>query len=227
METPEKQIIRLGVVDDHQLYRHGLIRILQQWPETFEVCLEAGNGKEFLEAVRNTPAENRPHIALVDYSMPVMDGPTLCDYLQTEFSDISVLIVSMIEKEEAIIQLLKKGIKGYLSKDINPAELQEALLSISRKGHYYTDLITGKLLNHIHKEEKSKPLELAALTEREWECLRWSCTDLSYKEIAEKMHVSYKTVDTYRNSLFIKLDVKSRIGLVLFALRNELVSLEK
>ena len=134
----------------------------------------------------------------------------------------------MIEKEETIVRMLKLGVKGYLCKDVEPKELGEALTAIANKGYYYTDFITGKLvhsLQHNHSEKQNlEGIEL--INDQEKEFLQLACSELTYAEIADQMCLSPKTIDGYRNSVFEKLQVKTRVGLVLFAIRNRLFTLD-
>ena len=132
----------------------------------------------------------------------------------------------MVEKEESIVHMLKLGVKGYLSKDVEPQVLGEALNAIMNKGFYYTDFITGKLvhaLNNNNNSDKVKTDAMRLMNDREKEFLQLACSELTYNEIAAKMFLSPKTIDGYRNALFEKFNVKSRVGLVLFAIKNGLV----
>jgi DNA-binding NarL/FixJ family response regulator len=133
----------------------------------------------------------------------------------------------MVEKEETIVRMLKLGVKGYLSKDVEPHELGEALRSIMNRGFYYTDYLTGKLVMSIQSEGvgKQQAGQRPQMNDREKLFLELACSELTYNEIADKMFLSPKTIDGYRNSLFEKLNVKSRVGLALYAIRHGLVPL--
>ena len=123
--------------------------------------------------------------------------------------------------------MLKNGAKGYLLKDSEPSELQDAIVALMKKGYYYSDLVSGKLINAINKidDDGSDLKNLIKLTNREIDFLKYTCTELTYKEIADELCVSPRTVDGYRGDLFEKLQVKSRIGLVIYAIRNGIVIL--
>lgn len=207
--------LRIAVVDDHRLYRKGLINLIDSLGEHFEVVLEAGNGQEFISLLGTS---EQPDIVILDVEMPVMDGIETAAYLQSNYPALPILVISMIEDEVTLIRMLKLGVKGYLSKDVEPAELNEALLSISQKGYYYTDLLTGKLILSLNLE--SSPSQL--LNDRELRFIELCCSEYTYKEIADRMFLSPKTIDGYRAALFEKLDVKSRVGLVLHAIKNGL-----
>ena len=129
----------------------------------------------------------------------------------------------MINREETVIKMLRYGVKGYLSKDIQADELRVAIRAIMDQGFYYTDYLTGRLLNEIKNADNNPAVEIS---EREHQFLKLVCSDDSYQQIADKMFLSIKTVDGYRASLFEKLKVKSRTGLALYAVKTGIVSLD-
>ena len=190
----------------------------------YTILFEADNG---LDLQKKLDHKNQPDIILMDISMPGMDGFASVQWLGENFPLVKILVVSMIEKEETIVRMLKLGVKGYLCKDVEPKELGEALNAIINKGFYYTDFITGKLvhsLQHVQEDtEMSSALNL--MNEREKDFLQLACSEYTYNEIAAKMFLSPKTIDGYRNALFEKLNVKSRVGMALFAVKNGLVEL--
>ena len=135
--------------------------------------------------------------------------------------------LSMIEKEETIVTMLKLGVKGYLGKDVEPAELSEALHAVINKGYYYTDFITGKLVHSLQFGNEVNGINSAIppMNDRELDFLKLACSELTYNEIAAKMFLSPKTIDGYRNALFERLNVKSRVGLALWAVKHGIVKL--
>ena len=222
---PGKQIMRLALVDDHTLFRKGLINLIELVCSDCEILFEADNGVDLQQKITKA---NEPDILLLDVNMPKMDGFATVQWLTENFPLVKILVVSMVEKEESIVRMLKLGVKGYLSKDVEPQVLGEALNAIMNKGFYYTDFITGKLvhaLNSNNNPDKVKTDAMRLMNEREKDFLQLACSELTYNEIAGKMFVSPKTVDGYRNALFEKFNVKSRVGLVLFAIKKELVIL--
>jgi DNA-binding NarL/FixJ family response regulator len=140
------------------------------------------------------------------------------------------MVLSMFDNENAIIRMMRLGVKGYVLKDIRKKDLKEALDSIHTKGYYYSDLVTGKLIHTINKIDEEKEGNsikgLMNLTEREIEFLKLACTELTYREVADKMCLSVHTIDGYRDALFEKLNVKSRVGLVLYGIRNRVVDID-
>ena len=150
--------------------------------------------------------------------------------LQGHHPLIKILVLSMYENENAIIRMLRLGAKGYILKDIRKQELEQALSSLATKGYYYTEMITGKLIHAINSSEEAEKgpsiRDFSSLSQREIEFLKLACTELTYKDIADKMCLSVHTIDGYRDSLFEKLRVKSRVGLVLYAIRNKIAFIE-
>jgi DNA-binding NarL/FixJ family response regulator len=157
--------------------------------------------------------------------MPEMDGYDTAQWLKENHPDIKVLALSMYDNENSIIRMLKAGAKGYILKDCEPSELKAAIDAVVSKGYYYSDLVSGKLIHAINKIEDSgsDTNTLANLNDRETDFLKYACTELTYKEIADKMFVSPRTIDGYRDALFEKLHVKTRVGLVMYAIKNGIV----
>ncbi|HYK57548.1 MAG TPA: response regulator transcription factor [Flavisolibacter sp.] len=213
--------ITIALADDHVLLRNGLANLLQDLD--FEVVFQADNGKQFIEKLKtHTP----PQVVLMDINMPVMDGYDTTLWLKKNHPDVKVLALSMYNDENAIIRMLKSGAKGYLLKDSSPMELKAAIQSLATKGFYYSELVTGTLIhtiNHMDDPESAVIKDVLGINERELEMLKLICTELTFKEIAEKMQISPRTVDGYRDILLEKLQCKSRIGLVIFAIKNGII----
>jgi DNA-binding NarL/FixJ family response regulator len=158
----------------------------------------------------------------MDIHMPQMNGFDAVQWLNQNFPLVKILVISMMQNEESVVRMLKMGVKGYLSKDVEPRALVEALEAIMNKGFYYTDFITGKLVHSIQNENTSAET-FRSLNAREKQFLQLACSELTYNEIAAKMYLSPKTIDGYRVALFEKFNVKSRVGLVIYAIKNDLV----
>lgn len=210
------------LVDDHSLLRMGLASMVESQGNT--VLFEADNGKEFIEKL---DGGNLPHLVLMDINMPEMDGFETTQWLKQHHPKVHVLALSMYDNETSIIRMLKCGAKGYILKDSEPAELKMAIDDILTKGFYYSDLVSGKLIHAISKmdDETDDLKNLVPLNERETTFLKYTCTELTYKEIADKMFVSPRTIDGYRDALFEKLKLKTRVGLVMYAIKNGIVNI--
>jgi two-component system invasion response regulator UvrY len=211
--------IKIVVVDDHSLFRKGVVNLIQQIDSSFEVIAEAANGKEFLKLLEEGL---KPDLTILDLDMPQMDGHATTKAIRKTMPDFKILMLTMKNDEISLIRLLKAGVNGYLSKDVEPEELKKAILDIVNNGYYYTDVITGSLLNALRLPGT---IGRPHLNDQEYKFLNLACSEDTYKEIADKMNLSEKTIDGYRARLFDKLTVKSRVGLVLYAIRNNMVEL--
>ncbi len=212
-----KNVIKIAFVDDHILIRDALASTIEQH-ENMHVILVARNGLELIERIQG---DYLPDILILDVAMPEMDGFATAKWLQEHYPEVRVLILTMYDTELTMIRLLKLGIKGFLKKDIHPAELRFAIEDTMESGYYYSGMATNKLVNLLKNGNSNVPLvNNINLTDHEIVFLELVCTDMTYKEIARKMKISPRTVENYRDSLFSKLEVKSRVSLVLYALRN-------
>jgi DNA-binding NarL/FixJ family response regulator len=213
MQVESTQII---LVDDHQLLRKGLIKILNA--NGFTNIIEAANGEELLEILKNT----RPDIILLDLHMPKMNGFESMKRIKEVNSHSKVLVLSMLDDHISIIQMIKLGVDGYLLKDSEPNELIQAIEIVLNGNNYNSELVNEQLsfgvLTHDHFIDRN------TLSERELEFLTYASSDLTYKQIAEKMFVSVRTIDGYRDSIYQKFNIKTRIGLVIFALKNKIIN---
>ena len=208
--------IKVVLVDDHILLRNGLKGLIDSF-NNCTVLYEANNGKDYINKLK---AEQIPDIVLMDINMPEMDGYETTLWVKNNHPEIKVLALSMYDNENAIIRMLRAGVKGYILKDCDPSELEYAINSIMTSGFYYTENVTGKLVSIVSKKDSDDELN-----EREITFLKLVCSELTYKEIADKMYKGVRTIDGYRDALFEKLNVKTRIGLVLYAIKNGIVSL--
>jgi two-component system, NarL family, invasion response regulator UvrY len=221
MKLDPSSVLKIAVVDDHALFRRGLINLILSFGSAYEIVFECSNGKEFLVELQKHPDLQ---IAIIDMNMPDMNGFETATELQKIRPEIKILIITMLEEEQTLIKMLKNGVRGYLTKDVEPEELKNALDTIASKGFYYSDHLTGKLINAL-KSPNGNGNKEETLNDRELKFLHLACSEYTYKEIADMMFLSVKTIDGYRNSLFEKLQVKSRVGLVLYAIKNNLVKL--
>ena len=212
----------IALADDHVLLRKGLADLVSK--QGYTVLFQADNGEEFLEKLKTN---SDPDIVLLDINMPKKDGYDTALWLKRNKPNIKVLALSMYDDENAIIRMLKNGARGYILKDAEPADLKAAIESVLNKGFHYSEMVTGKLIHTIHSmDEKDNDIKnTLGLNEKEINFLKLTATELTYKEIAEQMHLSPRTIDGYRDDLFEKLNIKSRVGLVLFAIKNGIVNM--
>jgi DNA-binding NarL/FixJ family response regulator len=213
--------IKVVLVDDHALLRNGLANIVSELGYT--VLYECRNGKELTEKISKS---DTPDVILMDINMPEMDGFESTLWLKKNYPLVNVIALSMFDDEKCIIRMLKNGARGYVLKDISPYELKMAIDSVMTKGFYYSDLVSGSLLHSINDDDDDNSNEIKQLLNlkaKDIEFLKLVCTEMTYKEIAEKMYLSPRTIDGYRDDLFQQLGIKSRVGLVLFAIKNGIV----
>ncbi|QQX76728.1 MULTISPECIES: response regulator transcription factor [Aequorivita] len=201
------------VVDDHFLLSQAIGGLVQEF-KNFNVLFLCKNGKELLDKLA-TP-KNIPDLVLMDIKMPILNGIETTEILKKKYPKVKVLALSIEEDEYTILKMLRAGASGYLMKDTKKDILEKALSEVMQKGYYYTNTVSQILIESLENEIDTD------LKEKEIEFIKLACTDLSYKEIAEAMSCSYKTVEGYRDSVHKKLKIKSRIGLVLFAIHHNL-----
>lgn len=209
---------KIAIVDDHTLLSQAIGNLIESFDD-FETDGIFHNGQELINALKDKTIQ--PEIVLMDVNMPVLNGIETTKILTKEFPDLLVLALSVDEDENTIIQMLKSGAKGYLSKDIQKDMLHLALTNTLQQGFFHTQNVTDALLGSLKKKN-----ELDDLKEREIEFIQLACTDLTYKEIADKMFLSPKTIDNYRDAVFSKLNIKNRVGLVLFAIKTGIYRIE-
>lgn len=212
-------MINIGIVDDHQLFLKSLSLLISTIKD-FDVCLEALDGKELISKLE--AAKQLPDILLIDVNMPVMDGRKTAGYVHAHYPQIKMVALSMKDDDSSVLGMLREGCCAYLLKDIHPNELEKAIHEIDKKGYYNADACN---INFRRLLIQSKKEEALHLTDREKQFIQLACSDLTYKQIAGDMHVSERTVDGYREALFEKLNVQSRVGLALEAIRRNLATL--
>lgn len=208
------------LVDDHLLIRDALAEIVN---DDDDLCVigKAANGKELLHLLENG---SKPHLVILDLNMPVMDGYEAAEYLQTNFPEIQILVLTMFNTEIPLFRLLQKGVKGFIGKDVEPHEFKLAIRTVINNGYYYSNDATGKLGHlFLKSSEENNSFDKGLLSVKEIEFLKLIGSDDTYKEIACKMGVLPRTVDHLRDNLFYKLGAKSRVGLVVYAVQNGII----
>ncbi|SFH29714.1 response regulator transcription factor [Pedobacter insulae] len=210
--------ITLAIVDDQALFCLGLAVLMKEFEE-IDVVFTAKNGMELQDKIKkHGPID----VVLMDISMPIMDGYATTQWLNCNYPSIRILALSMFDDEKTIIQMINCGAGGYLLKEAKPAEVLHAIKVVKTKGFYTSELVTGRLAVSS-KKVKIKPV----LTEKERMFLELSAAELTHKEIALQMHVSHRTVDNYRDSLFKKLNTRSKTGLIIQGIENGLINIIK
>lgn len=210
--------VKVALVDDHKLFRKGLAELINDFPG-YSVVDDFDNGWELQQKLSEATV---PDIVLLDVNMPEMSGYEVALWLKECYPQIRILALSMNGNEMSILRMIRAGARGYILKDIDPAELKMSLDHVVTKGYFHSELVSTALIQNLQTDPKQEQMQ--QLNERELKFLELACSELTYKEIAVKMNLAPKTIDGYRESLFEKLQVRSRVGLVLYAIRNQLIS---
>jgi DNA-binding NarL/FixJ family response regulator len=204
------------ICEDHTLLSQAIAGIVDSF-EHFEVLYLCKNGADLIE--KFTFNQQLPEIVLMDVNMPILNGIETTKWINDKHPEVSVLALTVEEEENTILKMIRSGAKGYLLKDVDKNTLETALLKIIETGYYHSNNVTDVLMNSVSGKSN---IHHAHLKDSEIEFLKLLCSELTYREIAEYMKLSPKTIDGYRDNLFIKLDVKNRIGLVIYAVKHKI-----
>jgi two-component system invasion response regulator UvrY len=215
------QTTKIALADDHILLRTALASLIDSF-DNCKVIQQAGDGDELIEQIKQGC---RPDVVILDLNMPRKNGYEAAVWLKNNFPLIHVMMLTMYDSESALIRLLQAGVKGFLKKDIHPSELKFAIQSVVQSGYYYSHNTSGKLANLFRTNgDKTASLHKNMLTDQEVDFLKFASSELTYKEIAQKMGLNPRSVDSLRDHLFDKLDVRSRVGLAMYAIRHGIVA---
>lgn len=207
------------IIDDHVLVAKAIASLVEQMHK-YEILYVADNGKQFVQWMKGR--KTSPDIVLLDINMPYMNGYETAAWIKLNVPGTSILALTMLNDEPSIINMIRAGASGYLLKDVHPTELEKALDMVLERGFYYSDGVANKLIKTFTEEDNPKDAT-PKLNERELQFLTFACTEMTYKEIAREMGLSSRTVEGYRDQLFVKLNIKSRVGLALYAIKEGLV----
>ena len=213
--------IKIALVDDHSIVRDG-IKALISGEKDIEICGEFGSAAEFLKKL-----DPKPDIILLDIAMPGMSGLELCEKLHAEHPEIRIMILSMYTEDDFINKAIKFGVKAYLPKNTSKKELLAAIHAVNDGKDYFNEEISAIMLSSYVKQIKSdeEPDKVSQLTKREREVLVLFAEGLSNQELADRLFISIRTVETHKTNMMNKLEFKNSIDLVKFAIKNNLVEL--
>ena len=207
---------KIIIVDDHLLFSQSLQLLINSFKD-FEVINRFENGKVFISHLQEN-IDLEVDLVLLDVNMPVLDGISTMKWIKENMPFLKVIALSVNNEEEIIIKMITNGAKGYLLKDTSPETFREAIVSVIEKGFYFTEHVSDMLVKKATNDSKTINLK-----EKEIVFIKHACTEKTYKEIASEMCLSPKTIDGYRECLFDKLEIKTRIGLVLYAIKHKIV----
>ena len=214
------KIVKIIIVDDHKIFREGLKFILSNQKD-MEVIGEASNGKEFLE-ILNT---KKPDFVFIDINMPVMDGLEATKLAMEKFPDLNILALSMHGDEEYYFKMISAGAKGFVLKESDSSELKEAINDILSGKNYFSQELLRNIIFKINKKKIDSKNLNDNFTKRELEVLNLICQGLSNDEIADKLHLSHRTIEGHKTNLLKKANVKNTVNLIMYAIKNELVEI--
>lgn len=219
-----KQTIRLVIADDHEIFRDGLALMLSK-QENISLVGQAGDGQELIQLV----AEKKPDLVLTDIKMPLLDGIAASRLLLQRDPGLKIIVLSMFGEENLIVEMLEAGAKGYLLKNAHKKEILEAILTVHEGNIFYCKDTTARLASLIVKS-KFDPLKKEVntlFTDREREVVRLICRQHTAQEIGERLFLSKRTVEGYRTKILEKMDVKNTAGVVVFALKHNMIGEEE
>lgn len=213
--------IKIALADDHNLFRKGVEELIEDF-DNMEVLYSVPNGQELINKM--AAGKVLPDVCLLDINMPELNGFETAKKIKEQWPDVKILAVSVYDSEFNIIGMLRAGAGGYILKDAQPDALKKAIEGVYANGFYHSELVTGKILHQIisHPQEVST----TQLNEKQVHFLKLCCSEMTYREIADNMGISHRTIDGFRDQLFEKLNIKSRTGLVMYALKTGIATLD-
>lgn len=216
--------LTLLIVDDHKIFRDGLKLLLSHFPFVGEVH-EASNGMEFLQMLDSI----QPDLVMMDINMPVMGGIEATRKALERYPDLKIIVLTTFHDEHFVEQMMIAGVEGYMLKRSTPEEFETAMLRVSSGGNYFSDEILRTVVKKLNqmREESAHKSTLPDLTDREQEILELLCKGLNNEKISEIIHLSPKTIEKHKSSLFLKTDTNNTVNLIIYAFRNDLVKIDK
>jgi DNA-binding NarL/FixJ family response regulator len=214
-------MIKVATADDHSLLRKALTKLVNSFDQC-KMVLEADDGKSMLQQLRALTEKDRPDVVLLDVNMPVMDGYETAQILRKEFPTIKVVALSMFSNANTVVRMLKFGVRGYLTKNVEPDELLDAIKEVYKGNRYFSSIVIRAAMEYLSTADESSD----KLTQKEEEVVKLIFQEKTSEEMAKKLAVSKRTVDTMIANIMEKLRVNSRVGIVLAMLRNNNVDLD-
>jgi DNA-binding NarL/FixJ family response regulator len=215
--------IKIILADDHEIFRDGFKAMLKKQPSV-ELIGEASDGEELVELTRKL----KPDVVVTDIKMPKMDGLQAAKILSEEFPGMGIVALSMIDEENLIVDMMEAGAKGYLLKNAHKNEIIEAIKAVDEGHIYYCDGTSAKLSRMIAESNKipfGKKISRPELTQKEIDVVLLICQEKTNKEIADRLNLSIRTIEGYRDRIFEKIGARNSAGVVIYAIRNKIYTI--
>jgi DNA-binding NarL/FixJ family response regulator len=219
-----KYIIRVIICDDHEIFRDGLALMLSRQKDIV-LCAEAGNGRELIELT----TQHQPDVIITDIKMPLMDGIQATKHISKQFPNVRIIALSMFDEETLIVDMLEAGARGYLLKNADKQEILDAIETVYEEKNYYCHHTSARLANMIVKSNFNpfKKKDPVTFNERELDVIRLICQQYTAKEIGDRLFLSPRTVEGYRTRILEKMNAKNTVGVVVFALKHDLIGMSE
>nr|WP_319509170.1 response regulator transcription factor [uncultured Draconibacterium sp.] len=216
------QKTKITIVDDHKIFRDGLIMLLSNF-DFVTVIGQAANGEEFLEIIE----DETPDIVLMDINMPKMNGIEATKQAMKKYPEIKIIALTSFADDEYIEQMISAGVEGYMLKRSDIEDFEKAIMKVAAGGSYFSSEIIKVISRNLYKDKERKSGEqlLSQFTAREKEILNLICKGLNNEQIAELIHLSPKTIEKHKSNLFQKTETFNTVNLVIYAFKNQLISL--
>ncbi|MBL4716645.1 MAG: response regulator transcription factor [Bacteroidia bacterium] len=219
-------MLKLIIVEDHNLVRAGIIKLIKSFKDV-DIQGEATNGEEAIKLIRKSV----PDLVITDISMPEMGGIELIKYLKRNYPKLKILVLSMLSEEQIVIKSFNMGVDGYLLKDASQSQFSDAIFKIAKGEKYFPQNITDVLLNSFHSARnmpntKSTSHKSQQLANREIQIINLISKELTNQQIADRLFISLRTVETHRRNLMSKLEVKNTAGLIKYAIKHKIISVD-
>lgn len=218
-------MIRIALVDDHQLFRKSLSSLLES-SDDFDIVYDTDDGLHFIDYIEATSID----VVLLDIQMPILNGYEVCKRLKMSHPEIKILIISQLTSKEVIHHVMECGANGFCSKNSSPEHLEIAIRKIMERDYYFDNELGSVIRDAILWDKKEgftlDSYESMSFTERETEIIKLACRELGTKQIADKLCLSTRTVENHKKNIMKKTHTKNFIGVILFALKINAISLE-
>lgn len=215
--------IKVTIADDHKLFRDGMTGLIASF-KNVKLLDSVANGKELIESVKH----NKPDVILMDLEMPEMNGLKATEIIKADYPEIKIIALSMYDEEKFVVRMVELGASGYLIKNADKNEVEEAIDAVMKNDFHvnqYTTMAMVKAYRNKNRQIASFEQNIQ-LTNREKQVLMHICDEMTNQEIADKLHLSIRTIDGFRNSLLRKTESKNTVGLVMYAIKNGLYTPE-